>query len=280
MPKAKIVAPQEGARLQALDLRTLGRPIHLLPLFARALQQELGDFLERELNRRYHAAFRITALRQNLPAADELRWQWHALGDWQLGSHFDRSLLLGILDYRFGASAAPIAEDLPAETETERRLARNLAERLLPRLAAAILQLEQAPGAYGDKPRPQPFAGQPAWQLEIELSDGDAPRGALRLRLGESAFETLLQNLSGQRRKLAGDRAPGSFRDRLTLRLDARLLQQELPLGAILDLKPGSVLPVTLPPQAEVCVRGAALFRAHVAERQGKLCLSGFADTE
>ncbi|MEN3812735.1 hypothetical protein ABD440_20325 [Chromobacterium piscinae] len=40
MPKAKIVAPQEGARLQALDLRTLGRPIHLLPLFARALRQE------------------------------------------------------------------------------------------------------------------------------------------------------------------------------------------------------------------------------------------------
>ncbi|MEN3812736.1 hypothetical protein ABD440_20330 [Chromobacterium piscinae] len=88
------------------------------------------DFLERELNRRYHAGFRIDALRQQLPAADELRWQWHALDDWQLGSHFDRGLLLGILDYRFGARAAAPDGELPVETETERRLARTLAERL------------------------------------------------------------------------------------------------------------------------------------------------------
>ncbi|OHX11445.1 FliM/FliN family flagellar motor switch protein [Chromobacterium sphagni] len=280
MPKAKIVAPQDGVRLQALDLRTLGRPIHLLPLFERALQQELGDFLERELNRRYHAAFRIADLRQALPAGDERRWQWHALGDWQLGSHVDRSLLLGILDYRFGASGAPISEELPAETETERRLARNLAERLLPRLAAAIRQLDQTPASSGDKPRPLPFAGQAAWQLEIDLADGDALRGTLRLRLGASAFEALLQHLSGQRPRLGTGHDRGGFRDKLTMRLDARLLQQELPLGAILDLKPGAVLPVTLPPRAEVCVQGAALFSAQVVERQGKLCLSGFADTE
>jgi flagellar motor switch protein FliM len=279
MPKAKIVAPEDGTRLQALDLRTLGRPTHLLPLFARALRQDLGDFFDRELNRRYHAGFRLSALNQHLPAADELRWQWHALDDWQLGSHFDRGLLLGILDYRFGADGAAAEGELPAETETERRLARTLAERLLPRLAGVIHRL-----AGRDAPditlRPQGFAPQPAWQLELDVADGDRPLGALRLRLDHTAFDALLQSLSGQRPRLPGPAERARFDETLQLRLDARLLQQALPLGAILDLKPGSVLPVSLPPRAEVCVRETPLFSAQVAERQGKLCLSGFADIE
>ncbi|WP_434634424.1 FliM/FliN family flagellar motor switch protein [Chromobacterium sp. CV08] len=276
MPKAKIVAPEEGARLQALDLRTLGRPIHLLPLFDRALQQELGDFLDRELNRRYRASFHIAALRQLPPPADERRWRWHALGDWRLGSHFDRSLLLGILDYRFGAAVQ--SDETPDETETERRLGRNLAERLLPRLANAIRRLGAA--APEAAPRELPFAPQPAWQLELDLSDGDKALGTLRLRLDAVAFEALLQSLSGQRPRLPGAVEHTRFSEQLRLRLNARLLEQELPLGAILDLKPGSVLPIKLPPRALACVSGSPLFGAQVAERQGKLCLSGFADIE
>ncbi|UTH73143.1 FliM/FliN family flagellar motor switch protein [Chromobacterium sp. IIBBL 290-4] len=277
MPKAKIVAPEEGASLQALDLRTLGRPTHLLPLFARALSQELEDFFDRELNRRYHAGFRIAALRQHLPAQDELRWQWHQLGEWQLGSHIDRALLLGILDYRFGAPAAPEQAEtaLPAETETERRLRRNLAERLLPRLARAIHKLgHTAPGEQ--TPRTLPYAPVAAWQLEIELSDGDAPRGALRLRLDAAALDALLARLSSQRPAGVAPQAAGSFAELLKLKLSAALLEQTLPLGAILDLKPGSVLPVALQARADVSVRGKPLFTAQVAERQGKLCLSGF----
>ncbi|MEO9382638.1 FliM/FliN family flagellar motor C-terminal domain-containing protein [Chromobacterium phragmitis] len=280
MPKAKIVAPQEGARLQALDLRTLGRPTHLLPLFARALRQELDDFLERELNRRYHAGFRIDALRQQLPAGDELRWQWHALGEWQLGSHFDRGLLLGILDYRFGARAAAADDALPAETETERRLGRTLAERLLPRLARAIRQLGSAPQPDAGAPEFMGFPAQAAWQLEVDLSDGGARLGTLRLRLNATAFDSLLQNLSGQRPRLLGTSDCANFAERLRIRLDARLLEQELPLGAVLDLRPGSVLPVSMQPRAEVCAQRSPLFNAQVVERQGKLCLAGFADIE
>ncbi|MFK7089914.1 FliM/FliN family flagellar motor switch protein [Chromobacterium violaceum] len=280
MPKAKIVAPQEGARLQALDLRTLGRPIHLLPLFARALRQELEDFLERELNRRYHAGFRIDALRQQLPAADERRWQWHALDDWRLGSHFDRGLLLGILDYRFGARAGAPDGELPAETETERRLGRTLAERLLPRLARAIHQLSRASLPDASRPQPLGYPDQAAWQLEVDLSDGGAKLGTLRLRLNAAAFDALLQNLSGQRPRLLGNPDSANFAERVRIRLDARLLEQELPLGAVLDLRPGSVLPVAMQPHAEVCAQGSPLFRAQVVERHGKLCLSGFADIE
>ncbi|RBH44204.1 hypothetical protein C3F00_038430 [Pseudomonas sp. MWU13-2860] len=89
----------------------------------------------------------------------------------------------------------------------------------------------------------------------------------------------MLQSLSSQRPRLPGA-ARERFDEQLRLRLNACLLRHELPLGEILDLKPGSVLAISLPPRAEVCVRGAPLFHARVAERQGKLCLAGFADAE
>jgi len=65
----------------------------------------------------------------------------------------------------------------------------------------------------------------------------------------------------------------------LTLTLKARLLEQTLPLGELLDLRPGTVLPVRLK-ATEVLVDGSRLFTAAVAEHQGKLCLTSFADAE
>ena len=150
----------------------------------------------------------------------------------------------------------------------------------LPRLARAIHQLGRAPQPDAPKPQALGYPAQSAWQLEVDLSDGDARLGTLRLRLNASAFDALLQNLSGQRPRLGGNADCANFSDRLRIRLDARLLEQELPLGAVLDLRPGSVLSVAMQPHAEVCAQGSPLFRAQVVERQGKLCLSGFADIE
>jgi flagellar motor switch protein FliM len=65
------------------------------------------------------------------------------------------------------------------------------------------------------------------------------------------------------------------FPHRLGLTLTARLLQQEMPLGRLLDLRPGEVLPVRLG-ATDVLIDDARLFTATVAERQGKLCLTSF----
>ena len=67
--------------------------------------------------------------------------------------------------------------------------------------------------------------------------------------------------------------------NRLPLTLQARLLEQELPLGTLLDLHVGDVLPVRLG-LADVLVDDSRLFKAAVAEHQGKLCLTSFEDAE
>ena len=189
MPRARIISQHDGAQLPALDLRTLGRPFHLLPVFGKALQEELTDFLRQELNRRYHAHFHIRALQQAQPAADERRWLWHALDGRQLGDHIERPLLLRLLDYRFGAPAAQAdADAVPAETETERRLARSLAERLLPRLLQCILRLDRQAGGLPPSPADcaqLPFVppGTGVWEIRLDIGDGEHAIGTLCLQL-------------------------------------------------------------------------------------------------
>ncbi|OWY39965.1 flagellar motor switch protein FliM [Xenophilus sp. AP218F] len=278
MPKARLISPQDGSRLQALDLRTLGRPLHLLPRFAEALRQELAECFDQTLNRRYRAAFHIRTLRQDAAGRGQARAQWHALGDWRLSAQLDRSLLLRILDYRFGASAPAVPDALPAPTETERRLERRLAELLLPRLRRCIRQLA---GLDDDAAPAAPASpAEAAWEIRLDIADGDIACGELRLLLCGDAFEALLQSLSTQRSR--GERLPEpdgkAFAERLQVRLRARLLEQELPLGDILDLTPGAILPVKLQARADVCVRDSRLFSADVAESHGKLCLTGFDD--
>ncbi|MCP1293081.1 MULTISPECIES: FliM/FliN family flagellar motor C-terminal domain-containing protein [unclassified Chromobacterium] len=288
MPRARIISQHDGAQLPALDLRTLGRPFHLLPVFGKALQEELADFLQQELNRRYHARFHIRALEQAQPAADERRWLWHALDGCQLGSHIERPLLLRLLDYRFGAPTAQPDADAaaPAETETERRLARSLAERLLPRLLQCVLRLDRQAGGLPPGPADcalLPFVppGTGVWEIRLDIGDGEHAVGALRLQLDAACFERLLKNLSGRRDSADAQAAPAdTFRDRLRVRLQARLLDREMALGDIMDLRPGSVLPVTLQARSEVLVGASRLFDAEVAEQHGKLCLTGFVASE
>jgi flagellar motor switch protein FliM len=207
---------------------------------------------------------------------------WHALGDWVIGSSIDRTLLLRILDYRFGARAGQPPAELPGETETERRLARTLAERLLPRLQNCIRRLAasglEEPAL--DTPALLPFAPPGTWEISLVIADGEYHCGELKLQLGASCFEALLQNLSGQRPRGEDSQTHAAFAEQMQIRLSARLLEKQLPLGEILDLKPGAILPVSLQPRAEVCINSSRVFNADVVERHGKLCLAGFVDCD
>ena len=64
---------------------------------------------------------------------------------------------------------------------------------------------------------------------------------------------------------------------RLQLRLQARLLSRRLTLGEVFDLRPGSVIPVSLQ-GTDVLVKDVRLFTATVAEHKGKLWLTAFND--
>ncbi|NDV12803.1 FliM/FliN family flagellar motor switch protein [Crenobacter caeni] len=114
MSKAKIVPPARAHGMQTLDPTTLGRPLHLLPLFHTQLERALSGAVNTLLNRRYRAGFHFCDARAGTAARDE-RWQWFDDGaGGMLALKLERPLLLAILDYRFGVRSAPKPEAPPA----------------------------------------------------------------------------------------------------------------------------------------------------------------------
>ena len=121
-----------------------------------------------------------------------------------------------------------------------------------------------------------------AWLLSLDLCAPDLELTTVKLVIDGGVIDAELRALAAALRGTRGIRKAGatpSLGKRLPLLLKAQLLEQRLPLEAVLALKPGSLIPVHLE-QATVRVEGAALFHAQVAEHQGQLCLTSFQDLE
>lgn len=288
MPKSRILPPADGARLAALDPTTLGRPFHLLPEFLRLVEQELADFVAHELNARYRAQFQLKGLQAGQADLDPERRTWHRLDGACVGISVARPLLLRILDYRYGGRASPAAPSSqpPRETETERRLARMLGERLTARLVQAVRRLSRSalptlkvPPAVETLPFPPSEA--PAWHMTLTLGEaGSGGASQIGLALDAAVFAQVLRQLSRHGAAGPGKTLPRPFAEQLTIPLSARLMEKRLTLGEIFDLKVGTVLPVSLQQQADVYIGRTRVFTAAVAESHGKLCLTTFDDAE
>lgn len=284
MPKSRILAPADGARLPPVATATLGRPFHLLPVYLRTLQQALADFVQRELNARYHARFVLSELVAGDAPQEAPRRTWHRWGGGAFAVHIERQLLLQILDYRYGGNGSSAGTaDSSRETETEHRLARLLGNRLSQLLLASMQRGGHALAA-GDGIDNLSFAlrDKPSWEAVLTLADHNgAPQGRIALGLDDDSVGYLLQQLAGDRLPEAvASSEPLPFTEQLRLRLRAQLLEKRLPLGEVLDLQVGSVLPIRLPPQTDVYVGRKRLFAASVVDRGGKLCLTSFQDVE
>src|SRR5690606_20048729 len=103
----------------------------------------------------------------------------------------------------------------------------------------------------------------------------------LLLRISEVWMTRLLQALTPNRDRSRQKQMTASkpFPARLQLTLRARLLEKEVSLGTLLDLRPGDVLPISLG-DADVLIDDSRLFTASVAEHHGKLCLTSLADVD
>jgi flagellar motor switch protein FliM len=172
------------------------------------------------------------------------------------------------------------------ETTTEERLATMLGAQLVGAVAARIDALLAGSAADTQEFRapiacPPPIAK--AWTIRAAISESTLGiQGALWFTLDDAWMARLLRHLAAPRDKAkeaAGNDGSEPLVQRLQLTLTARLLQKELPLGTLMDLQIGEVIPVSLGP-TEVLVDAARLFRAVVAERAGKLCLTSFEDVE
>lgn len=277
--------------LRVLDPRTLGRPMHLLGAFAERFAADVSELLRQGLNRRYAIGLQVAdaSMRQRARNEDTVRWNVYASPSGRIGMAVPRALVLRLLLCRYGAEAtAPVTPDTVAVTASEERLSHKLGQQLALALARRIAAGLPPAGVAADPAEPDPlvpFHAESAlptglWQLDLTLVEAEqGARHVLRFSLDDACMHQLLDRL-GRGRMPARDGAAANGRplsERLKLRLTARLVQQRLPLGAILDLQPGSVLPIPQP-TAVVLVKDSPLFSASVAEHKGRLWLTTFQD--
>jgi flagellar motor switch protein FliM len=279
MPTAKQTQPREH---QVLDPTMLGRPVHLLPRFAAGLAEALAAAMQSGGWRRNWGALRLDGAEFcRAPTDPALRWLGATGPLGTVAVAFERRLLLGVLNRRYGGPIAPPPEP-PAErvTSTEERLAVVLTQQLAgvvhARVAAATAGAGPAPAA----PAPASAPGRTAWAIRLLLRDAQSgEQGQCWLAPDQPLMDAILQGLQPDSARVR--RAPRAepLAASLQVRLDARLVSKEILLAALFNLKVGDVVPVSVG-RADVLLDESRLFTAAVAEHKGKLCLTSFEDAE
>jgi len=281
-----------------IDPRTMGRPVHLLGGFANQLRDDFADFLRARINRRYKANFQIDAISFVAAPADSQRWLSYGASDGRIHFSIDRPLLLCLLRYRYGSampeisaavdnntsSHTPIVDE--PETATEERLGvmlgQQLAEILVRRIESAQRERATAPAEVTFAESGLQSTGEGEWLLQLKLSETRySVSGNLLLKISAAWMNLLLLALAPSRDRSRQKQmtATKPFPARLQLTLRARMLEKEVSLGTLLDLRLGDVLPISVG-DADVLIGDSRLFTASVAEHHGKLCLTSLADVD
>jgi flagellar motor switch protein FliM len=287
---------------QVLDPCLLGRPVHLLHVFAAQLRDDLTLALREPLCRRYWGAYQIDAVQftrvESEPDPD--RWLHFAASAGNIGFALERRVLLGVLNYRYGRSGGKSAA-LPDPatvrvTSTEERLAVVLGQQLATTLeqrirgnvarASAVLSAPAAstaaPAAAEDmrvSPGAQPARG--TWVISVQVSDVAAGEsGRFRFSLDKAMMADVLHGLLPERQLAKKSlKSVRPLASRLQVNLEGRLVSKEVQLGTLLDLRVGDVIPISLS-RTDVLLEESRLFTAAVTEHKGKLCLTSFEDAE
>lgn len=288
-------------RYEVLNPRTVGRPIHLVGKFAAQIRADLSDRFCAPLNHRYRASFEIgeTSFAHSTTRVEsQKRWLSHSTDSGRIWTALSRDLLLCMLRYRYGTydgkAAAPAdafteASELEPESASEERLAAMVGsqlasivmgriESLLPLEAAAVPAKSCAEIAEVCASVPT----DDTWTLRVQITESERGlAGTLWLVLDERWMARLLKGLAPKRECSTGraGAAGAPLPRRLQLKLVARLLKKEIPLGTLLDMSIGDVIPINLG-VADVLIEHSRLFTASLAEHRGKICLTSFEDVE
>lgn len=288
---------------QVLDPSLLGRPVHLLPKFARRFADALATTMAGPGGRRYWGGWRLATLAfERAPDEDGLRWLAVPGPLGTAAVAFERSLLLELLEGRYGrktkpGSAAPSAPRDPSlerVTATEERLAATLTAQLAEQLHARVaegldavgVEVPGADAAVVEAPVPASAPGKAGWVIRITLAAQgakDSPgeqQSHCWIGLDHELMAHVLQGLKEERSSVRTARAGNDgLSSGLFVKLDGRLVSKETTLGALFELKVGDIIPVSVG-RADVLLDESRLFTAAVAEHKGKLCLTSFEDAE
>lgn len=284
-----IISPTLGAAMPVLNPCELGRPVHLLGRLCQRAHTDLSSALDTHFAPRQGPRLCLGELEhlRTSTALREARWIAFDTPIGRIGFAAERPVVLALLACRHGLEDWHVPDlavlALP-ETATEHRLATQLGQRLVgvlvTRLLAGLNETASEPPVVTPQPV-RPGAGAPlgerAWQLHAALGlQGGEVMGQLRWALDSAAVDHLLRRLAPQRRARGTPLADAAtLRQRLPLQLLARLVEKRLPLGDVLDLRPGHVLPIDIH-HARVRIQDTPVFNAALVEHKGKLCLTAF----
>lgn len=293
--RSRLTAPlKEPADVQAVDACTLGRPVHLLARYTDQLGEALGEMFK-QISRRYRARYQVAGLsiKPMAPVGTTGRWMLGETPQGRVACLVERSLVLSLMAHRYGdsssgspeAAAADAAPEDRPETSTEERLLSSLCHQVLER---ALSLIDGDSGQAPELPRLQPSQQPPlavgSWYVQLTINESNQGLcSRVLLALGPQHIAQLLQRLSQEEPARAESGStqpdPSQLPRQLQLKIQARLLEQQIPLGQLVDLRPGDLIPIRLK-TTDVLVDGSRLFTASVAEHQGKLCLTSFADAD
>lgn len=302
-----ITKTDPSTQLQVIDSCLLGRPVHLLHIFAAQFREDLAMAMRLPMSRRYWGGFEVEAVFFDRAGAEPCQGRWlsFSAGSSRIGFSLERGVLLGVLNHRYGRSALPLAAAEAADpatepapepklaagavrvTATEERLAvllgqqlsGALAMRVRANLAAAGQPVPQAPEPMRVIPGAVPGKG--AWIICVDVRDpGDGAQGRFWFALDKPMMADVLHGLRPERKQaskvLRGARPLAS---QLHLKLDGRLVSKQVHLGALFELQVGDIIPISLS-RTDVMLEESLLFTAAVSEHKGKLCLTSFADAD
>jgi len=252
------------------------------------------------MNRRYWASFQVDEVvmtrAEGVTGTD--RWIAYAAPAGAISFSLERSVLLSVLNYRYGrrddkTALDPDAPNVPIRvTATEERLAITLGQQLAGTLAARIEMNLSAAGetlhcaVKSQAAHPMKVAAglAPAkggWMVGVTVRDFSTnEHGRLWFGLDHALMTSVLRGLASTRdkSKAALQNTP-ALASRLQVRLAGRLISQQVLLGDLLDIRVGDVIPVNIG-KADVLLEDSRLFTAAVTEHKGKLCLTSFEDAE
>ncbi|WP_152800569.1 FliM/FliN family flagellar motor switch protein [Rugamonas rivuli] len=289
---------KQTAPPQVLDPCLLGRPVHLLHIFAAQLRDDLSQSMRLNMNRRYWGGFQVEDVAFSRLEGHESRSRWlsFAAPAGQIAFSLERKVLLSVLNYRYGsgkADAAALDENAVRVTATEERLAVVLGQQLAGTLAGRIELnlpvLDKPAPAEGEpevdsefKPAPGSHPPKGSWIITVTLADiASGATGQYWFALDKVLMASVLRGLLRDRDSGNGKKgkAAAPLAQRLQVGLVGRLASKEIALGSLYDLQVGDVIPISLN-RADVLLEDSRLFTAAVTEHKGKLCLTSFEDAE
>jgi flagellar motor switch protein FliM len=288
---------------QVLDPSLLGRPVHLLHIFAAQLRDDLAQSMRLNMNRRYWGGFQVQDVAFSRLDGSEVRSRWlsFAAPAGQIAFSLERKVLLSVLNYRYGSGAKteakpdapPFDENTVRVTATEERLAVVLGQQLAGTLAGRIeLNLpaidkpataegQAEEGADAEfKPAPGSPPPKGSWVISVTVSEtAGGASGQFWFALDKNLMSSVLRGLLRDRDAGKKPKTAAPLAQRLQVGLIGRLASKEVSLGSLYDLQVGDVIPISLA-RADVLLEDSRLFTAAVTEHKGKLCLTSFEDAE